>query len=184
MPAGIRKGIPGARNVDHIAYTVPDLDEAVDFFVDVLGAELIYQTGPVEDKTGDWMSRKLGVHPRASAYVAMLRLGPVTNVELFKYHTPDQNRSMPKNSDYGGHHLAFYVEDVDAAAAYLRAQPGVEVLGDPETIEEGPIAGNRWVYFLTPWGMQMEVLCMPPGVPYEQQTTAHRFGPSDAWTNQ
>jgi catechol 2,3-dioxygenase-like lactoylglutathione lyase family enzyme len=183
MPAGTQKGIPGARNVDHIAYTVPDLDEAVNFFVNVLGAELLYQTGPVEDKTGDWMSRKLGVHPRASAYVAMLRLGPVTNLELFEYHTPDQNRFMPKNSDYGGHHLAFYVEDVDAAADYLRAQPGVEVLGEPETIKEGPIAGNRWVYFLTPWGMQMEVLCMPPGTPYEQQTTARRFDPSDAWTN-
>ncbi|MGH8907577.1 MAG: VOC family protein [Egibacteraceae bacterium] len=177
MSASVSRGIPGARNVDHIAYTVPDLEEAIDFFVDVLGAELIYREGPVEDKTGDWMSRKLNVHPRASANIAMLRLGPVTNVELFEYQAPDQNRSLPRNSDHGGHHLAFYVDDVDAAAAYLRAQPGVRVLGDPETIQDGPLKGDRWVYFCAPWGMQMEVLNMPAGMPYEQQTTARRFGP-------
>jgi catechol 2,3-dioxygenase-like lactoylglutathione lyase family enzyme len=184
MSTSASKGIPGARNVDHIAYTVPNLDEAIDFFVNVLGAELIYQIGPVEDKSGDWMSRKLNVHPRASTNIAMLRLGPVTNVELFEYQAPDQNRTLPKNSDYGGHHLAFYVEDVDAAVAYLRQQPGVRVLGEPETIEDGPIAGDRWVYFCAPWGMQMEVLNMPLGMPYEQQTTARRFGPCDTWTNQ
>ncbi|HZT10373.1 MAG TPA: VOC family protein, partial [Actinomycetota bacterium] len=31
--------LPGLRHVDHAAYTVPDLDEAVRFFVEVLGAE-------------------------------------------------------------------------------------------------------------------------------------------------
>ncbi len=30
MSVGTRKGIPGARNVDHVAYAVPDLDDAAD----------------------------------------------------------------------------------------------------------------------------------------------------------
>ena len=50
-------GIPGARNVDHVAFTVPDLRRAVAFFVDVLGAETIYWEGPVQDLAGDWMTR-------------------------------------------------------------------------------------------------------------------------------
>ena len=34
--------IPTLRAVDHCAYTVPDLDEAVQFFVDHFGAELVF----------------------------------------------------------------------------------------------------------------------------------------------
>ena len=179
-----RKGIPTATNVDHVAYTVPDLDQAVEFFVDVLGADLLYRLDSVKDDEGDWMRRQLGVDPRAKAQIAMLRLGPVTNVELFQYEAPRQNRQLPKNSDHGGHHLAFYVEDIEAAAEYLRAQPGVTLLGDIQAIEDGPIAGDRWVYFLAPWGMQMEILHMPRGMPYEQATPARRYGPcEDPWSS-
>ncbi|NUT97512.1 MAG: VOC family protein [Saccharothrix sp.] len=175
--------IPGARAVHHVAYTVPDLDQAVRFFVDVIGAELVYELGPVEDPDGDWMTRKLGVDPKASAHIAMLRLGPVTNLELFEYTAPDQRRELPRNSDWGGHHLAIHVEDVDAAVAYLRDQPGVTVLGEPETIEEGPITGDRWVYFTTPWGMQLELINLPPGAPFEQTTDARLYTPGVPWRN-
>lgn len=185
-PRGVaRRGIPTATNVDHVAYTVPDLKQAVEFFVDVLGADLLYRLDSVKDDDGDWMRRQLAVHPRASAQIAMLRLGPVTNVELFQYDAPDQSPQAPKNSDHGGHHLAFYVEDIEAAAEYLRAQPGVTLLGDIQTIEDGPIAGDRWIYFLAPWGMQMEILNMPPGMPYERATSARRYGPSEeVWSSE
>ncbi|WP_232778476.1 VOC family protein [Carbonactinospora thermoautotrophica] len=129
------------------------------------------------------MARQLNVHPRACTRIAMLRLGPTTNVELFQYEAPDQNTRIPLNCDHGGHHLAFFVDDVDAAVEYLRRQQGVHVLGDPQHITEGPIAGDRWVYFLSPWGMQLEVLNMPPGMPYEKETEARRYGPEPRWTN-
>jgi catechol 2,3-dioxygenase-like lactoylglutathione lyase family enzyme len=174
-------GIPGAHAVHHIAYTVPDLDQAVDFFVDVIGAELAYRLGPVEDPDGDWMTRKLNVAAEASTRIAMLRLGPVMNLELFEYTAPDQNRSLPRNSDWGGHHFAIHVDDVDAAVEYLRAQPGVTILDEPETIEDGPIAGDRWVYFVTPWGMHMELINMPDGMPYERDTTARLYRPDSSW---
>jgi catechol 2,3-dioxygenase-like lactoylglutathione lyase family enzyme len=177
------KGIPGALCVHHVAYTVPNLDQAVDFFVNVLGAELLYRIGPVEDRTGDWMTRQLNVDPRASTHIAMLRLGPVTNLELFEYTAPEQRRELPRNSDWGGHHLAIHVENVDAAVDYLRSVPGVKVLGEPQTITEGPIAGDRWVYFITPWGLQMEVLHMPRGMPYEKETEARLYGASQPWNS-
>jgi catechol 2,3-dioxygenase-like lactoylglutathione lyase family enzyme len=175
--------VPGARAVHHIAYTVPDLEQAVAFFVDVLGAETVYRLGPVEDRTGDWMSRKLGVHRDASLRIAMLRLGPVTNLELFEYASPDQRRELPRNSDWGGHHLAIYVDDVDKATEYLRQQPGVTILGEPETIEDGPIAGDRWVYFTTPWGMSMELINMPHGMPYERETDTRLYHPGEQWSD-
>ncbi|MER5349948.1 VOC family protein [Kitasatospora sp. NPDC002551] len=177
-------GIPGARAVHHVAYTVPDLDQAVTFFTDVLGARLLYRLGPVAapDGDGDWMTRQLGVHRSAVAHIAMLRLGPVSNLELFQYTTPDQRREQPANSDLGGHHLAIAVDDVDRAVAYLRRQPGVEVLGEPQTVADGgPIDGDRWVYFRTPWGLQLEVLAMPPGMPYERSTADRLFTPRAPW---
>ncbi|MGW5052706.1 iron-containing alcohol dehydrogenase [Actinokineospora sp. NPDC004072] len=175
--------IPGASAVHHVAYTVPDLDAAVAFFTEVIGARLVYEEGPVRDDEGDWMTRKLAVHPTATARVAMLRLGPVTNLELFEYNAPDQRRQLPRNSDWGGHHLAIHVADVDAAADYLRSR-GVDVLGDPETIADGPIAGDRWVYFLTPWGMQMELINLPAGAPFEQRTAARLYRPDRPWSTE
>jgi catechol 2,3-dioxygenase-like lactoylglutathione lyase family enzyme len=174
---GRHPGIPGAMAVHHVAYTVPDLNQAVEFFTEVVGAELVYVLGPVNDSAGDWMPRQLNVVADARANIAMLRLGPVTNLELFEYTASDQRQALPRNSDWGGHHLAIYVTDVDAAVAYLRTQPSVRVLGEPQTIVDGPIAGNRWVYFLTPWGMQMELIHLPSGVPYERQTQARLYLP-------
>lgn len=184
IPEGRSRGIPGATAVHHIAYTVPDLNQAVEFFTDVIGAELVYVQGPIQDSESDWMTRQLGVAAEACAQIAMLRLGPVTNLELFEYTAPDQRRSLPRNSDWGGHHLAIHVTDVDVAVAYLRTRPGVRILGEPETVADGPIAGDRWVYFLTPWGMQLELIHLPAGVPYEQQTQARLYLPDQPWANQ
>jgi catechol 2,3-dioxygenase-like lactoylglutathione lyase family enzyme len=130
-----------------------------------------------------WRRRRIAVvQPQgAGGGFAMLRLGPVTNLELFEYEAPDQNRTLPANSDWGGHHLALHVRDIDAAAQYLSGQPGVQLLGTPRTITEGPIAGNRWLYFRTPWGMQMELVQASPSLPYESTTRARRYGPARQW---
>lgn len=301
--------IPTARNVDHLAYTVADLEVALDLFAEVFGARPLYRQGPVRDPDGDFMSRQLGVHPRASCFVSLLRLDPVTNLELFQYTAPGQMRTPPApgaaggvrlafavedapkaaawahargvlepvaadgeaidcrtpwgmairlvpdaggpppswpaalpglrgvhhagytvpsveeataffqrflgatptprpallrlgpvttielieqrtaarqppaNSDVGGHHLAVNVRDLDAAVAYLRTLTGVEVMGEPQVIDEGgPIDGARWVYFRTPWGLQMELTQTPGHLPYERHTDARRYGPAPSWT--
>ena len=36
--------IPGVRYADHVAFTVPDLDQAVQFFVQTLGAQELYRS--------------------------------------------------------------------------------------------------------------------------------------------
>lgn len=67
---------------------------------------------------------------------------------------------------------------MDAAAEHLRNVPGVHVMGTPQTVaENGPIDGDRWVYFRGLWGFQFEVLTLP----YEQWTTARRYGPAARW---
>ena len=66
--------VPTLRAVDHSAYTVPSLDEAVDFFVAHFGAELVFYDGPFRDEESDGMRRRLNVDPRAESRIAMIRI--------------------------------------------------------------------------------------------------------------
>ncbi len=171
------KGLPGLRGTDHIGFTVPDLDAAVEFFVEVIGCEVFYDLGPFQFDD-DWMSTHLNVHPRAvMKKLKFLRCGDGSNFELFEYEAPDQNPNQPKNSDIGGHHLAFYVDDFEAGLAHLRTH-GVRILGEPTVRTVGPSAGQTWVYFLAPWGMQLELLSYPDGKGYEKDTDRRLWHPA------
>jgi len=159
-------GLPGLLGTEHVGLTVPDLDAATAFFADVLGAEVLFEVGPFAS-SDDWMEKHLGVHPRAAIRkLRMLRLAHGPSLELFEYSSPDHDAKRPRNSDAGGHHLAFYVTDMDAAVAYLKRH-AVAMLGDPTTLTDGASAGLTWVYFLAPWGLQLELVSAPKGLAYE-----------------
>lgn len=156
------KGLPGVRGLDHIGITVPDLQEATKFFIDVLGCEYMYSLGPFQDDTGDWMHVHLNVDARTvMRNLHFFRCGGQAVFEVFEYDAVDQCFEVPRNSDVGGHHVALYVDDLDAAVTYLR-ENGVRVLGEP-TASTGPSKGQRWIYFLAPWGMQFELVSYPEG---------------------
>ena len=42
-------GLPGLRGIEYISFTVPDLDQAVEFFTGALGCEHFYPIGPFKD---------------------------------------------------------------------------------------------------------------------------------------
>jgi glyoxylase I family protein len=97
------------------------------------------------------------------------RCGDAAVFEVFQYSAPDQGTEQPRNSDVGGHHVALYVTDLDAAVGYLQ-RAGVTVLGEP-TVSKGPSEGQRWVYFLSPWGMQFELVSYPNGKAFDNDRT-------------
>lgn len=170
-------GMPGLRGTDHIGFTVPNLEEAVDFFVNVIGCEPFHYLGPFQS-ADDWMQTHLNVHPRAvMKRLRFLRCRNGASFEIFEYESPDQNPQQPKNSDIGGHHIAFYVDDIHASIAYLKGK-GVRILGEPTVRDTGPHAGQTWIYFLTPWGMQLELVSYPGGKGYERETTARLWHPA------
>ncbi len=162
------KGLPGLRGTDHVGFSVPDLDEAVDFFVNVLGCVDLYGVGPVQSDV-DWMQEQLNVHPRSTFKNRLLRCQFGSNFEVFEYTAPDQNNVQPKNSDVGAFHLAFYVDNFDVALSYIESE-GLTILGEPVIRTEGPVAGQTWIYFLSPWGMQFELISFPNGKGYEKDT--------------
>ena len=153
--------VPGLTKLDHIGVTVPDLAEARHFFERVLGCEYLYSMGPMLPK-GHWMSEHLGVaDDTVLRELHFFRLGGQAVFEVFEYVAAEQRLDPPLNSDIGGHHVALYVDDLDAAVASLRGH-GMRVMGEPTTSKSHHV-GQRWIYFLSPWGMQFELVSYPNG---------------------
>jgi catechol 2,3-dioxygenase-like lactoylglutathione lyase family enzyme len=170
------EGLPGLAGVEHVGLTVPDLDAATAFFVGVLGCVQVFEAGPFR-ADDNWMAEHLNVHPRAEIRrLRMVKCGTGPALELFEYVAPDQARTGPANSDVGGHHVAFYVEDMATAVRYLRER-GVRVLGEPTTLTTGPSAGLTFVYFLAPWGLQLELVSYPRGLAYEAGSAVRLWRP-------
>jgi len=171
--------IPGMRGHDHTGITVPDMKQAVDFFTEVVGCKKAMSFGPFADDKGTFMQDLLGVDPKAVIEeIAMVRCGTGSNIELFKYTAPDQKDLQPKNSDIGGFHIAFYVDDVAAAKTYLDAK-GIKTRLGPLPVKEGPAAGQTILYFQAPWGLQLEAISYPDGMAYEKGAETVLWSPKD-----
>ena len=170
-------GTPGMKGVQHVGFTVPDLDQAVKFFEDVIGCEAFFGIGPFGPMDDNWMTEQLNVHKKAVIKLAYtMRCGNGTNFEIFEYTSPDQRKTYVKNSDYGGNHIAFYVEDFDDALNYLKKRD-VTILGEAQTFTETGMEGLTWIYFLTPWGQQLEIVSYPDGQGYERTTERRMWDP-------
>ncbi len=160
------KGIATSRYVDHCGFSVPDMTQAITFFTEALGGELLWREGPfAESPTGVKVT---------SVEVAMVRL-PNINVELISVVAPGQDRTMPAPISVGAGHMAFYVDDLEAAAASLSAH-GATLLQGPIIAGGEANKGERIWYFKSPWGMYLELVNRPAHLPYEAHTSARLYG--------
>jgi catechol 2,3-dioxygenase-like lactoylglutathione lyase family enzyme len=172
--------IPGVLGVDHFGITVPDVAQARDWFVNVLGCVAPLQFGPFFDPNGSLMTRLVGVHPRAVIdQIVELRCGTGSSIELFQYTAPHQDQTWAKNSDFAGHHVALYVTDIGQAVAYLEHQPGVQKFLGPFPVTDGPAAGQTINYFKTFFGLYIELISYPNGMAYETTATTRLWNPAD-----
>ena len=92
--------------VDHVGLTVPDMDQAVRFFDDVLGCTPVTHMGgmPLDPA---WKDR-YHIRPAAELkQVVMLRAGTGANLELFEYRSPGAAKRAPFDDDPGFTHVAF-----------------------------------------------------------------------------
>lgn len=146
--------------MQHIGFTVPDLDQAVAFFQSMFGAVECLSTGLI-DVDDAFMRRRLGVSGNCRIEdIKVLRIGNGSNLELFRYSGDvEADAALKRNSQPGGFHLAFQVDDCTAAADRLR-QGGVEVLDGPTYVDSGPMEGLTWCYLKAPWGQFLEIVSM------------------------
>jgi catechol 2,3-dioxygenase-like lactoylglutathione lyase family enzyme len=164
--------------VEHFGFTVPNLDEAVEFFEAVFGAVTVMETGRI-DGDDEFMKRRLGIpgHCRIEN-IKVLRVGKGSNLEIFEYSGDDGESALKRNSQPGGFHIAFQVDDAHAAAERLRAR-GVDVLEGPTFVESGPMAGLTWLYLRAPWGQFLEIVSMDGPLGYVKGGGPRLWSPLD-----
>lgn len=171
--------VPGLLGIDHVGITVPNIRMAAGWLERNLGLRNPLTFGPFSDPKGNLMKQLVDVHPRAVLkQVRMLGGGRGPNIELFQYRAPDQNRTFRRNSDWGGHHIAFYVRDVENGVAALQRTAGTKLDG-PIPITEGPAAGQAINYFHNPFGTDIELISYPNGMAYEAGAAVPLWDPRD-----
>lgn len=120
--------------MDHTAVSVPDLEQALAFYVDLLGFEKLYESAwPTGVRAIDAVIGLQG----SSAKMAMIQLGSA-KIELFEFQTPvaepqDARRAV---HHHGITHLCFTVDDIHAVYHQLCAA-GVEFNCEPTDVGDG-----------------------------------------------
>jgi len=130
-------GLIGAH---HIGITVPDLDQAIAFFRDVLGLEALVHSAPDQVNIG-YVTTHLGAEEESRLVRRAILPCLGANVELLEYTKPGGLGAAPAPSNNGATHLALSVKDAAAAARYLRDR-GVMVLEGPSKVEDGDLAAR------------------------------------------
>ena len=141
--------------VHHTGLTVRDIEASLAFWRDVMGFAVLYRA----TRTGAFAAEVTGV-PRAEIAIAVLQ-APGHRIELLEYRAPgDRAHLRPRPCDIGSLHLAFDVDDLNAALAVIAAR-GWTVAGAPQVVESGTRAGTRVVYLHDPDGTTIELM-QPP----------------------
>lgn len=160
----------GILGVDHIGINVPNMNQAVRFFKDVLGFSPVTTLGPIA--LGDaWKKTNHMQTATGPVTIKMIKAGTGANIELFEYKDNKGSNLQPGGDDIGASHIAFYTDDIKQSVNYLKSK-GVQFLGEPFLTPSGDTQGESWVYFTTPWGSKMELVSYPNGKGYEKNNPA------------
>ena len=117
----------------HIAIICSDWERTKEFYVNKLGFELTLEA----------------YRPAQDDYLRMLSLGETT-LEVFI--RPDAPQRVNNPEAMGLRHLAFRVEDAEAAAQWLHSR-GIET----EPVREDPYNGGKFTFFRDPDGLPLEI---------------------------
>ena len=117
----------------HIAIIVSDWQKAREFYMDKLGFTLIREE----------------YRPAIGDYLRMIRQGDTT-IEVFVKPSYPERVTNPEAK--GLRHLAFRVEDVEAAVQWLNSM-GIYT----EPIREDKVNGGRFTFFKDPDGLPLEL---------------------------
>lgn len=163
--------------IDHVGLTVPDIDQATQFFTEALGAEKVYDRLTKDEPKRDSQETqiRLGITGYAAQRaIRMLKLPNGPGLELFEYERTEQTGPVD-SADIGWTHIAIYVEDVEKALAKVEKSGGKRY-ADPQPLsglEAGQ--GNVFCYAQTPWGSTLELISYPTPQPYQEITSKQKW---------
>jgi catechol 2,3-dioxygenase-like lactoylglutathione lyase family enzyme len=137
------------RRMDHVGIVVDDLAEATAFF-----GELGLDAGGDGSVEGPWVERIVALDGVRVDFAFMQTPDGQGRLELIKFNAPTGpggDRHAPANMP-GIRHIAFAVDDIDAAVARLQAR-GAELVGEVVRYENG----YRLCYIRGPAGIIVEL---------------------------
>ncbi|MET0928464.1 MAG: VOC family protein [Aeromicrobium sp.] len=142
--------------LNHVGITVPDLDAAVSWYVQVLELELL--AGPMDcDTTSPGAGRRAQVFGQAwsSMRLAHLLTSNGAGIELFEFISPATEVPKERFAYWvgGPQHVAFSVDDLDKTLAHLAASGGRRRT-DVFDVHDG----QRVCYCEDPWGTIVELV--------------------------
>ena len=120
--------------IHHIAIIASDYEKSRAFYVETLGFPIVSEHR----------------RPERNDVILNLRVDEHTQIELFGMPCPPPRVTSPEAC--GLRHLAFHVEDIDAAVREL-AEKGVVC----EPIRTDPYTGNRMTFFRDPDNLPLEL---------------------------
>ena len=120
--------------VHHIAIICSNYERSKAFYTQVLGLQVVREV--YREERNSW---KLD-----------LALGPHYIIELFSFPEPPPRPSRPEAQ--GLRHLAFSVNDIDAAVQQLQGHGVIT-----EEIRIDPYTGKRFTFFTDPDGLPLEL---------------------------
>lgn len=137
---------------EHTSYTVSNLERSLDFYVGLLGCELLWQ----RMNSSQYLRDVVGF-PDCVIKQAYLRIpGSEHRLELFEYVTPQGVPADVRTNNTGSSHIAFLVQDLPGAYEELKAK-GVRFRSPPTFIDSGANQGGYDAYMLDPDGITMEL---------------------------
>lgn len=169
------------RGIEHIGITVSDLPQAEQFFIQALGASLLYRIVPPGDPQqqveGKGMAPLNGFPPEMNVTgLAMLRLANGCNVELFQTQPAVQDRSAHPGQP-GINHFSVYVEDIHQAAEKLRTHGATLFEGPNDCFAQETGKGNQTWFAMTPFGVLIELITLPSALKYDPPAQHTRWIP-------
>ena len=142
---------------NHTSFTVSDIDRTIAFFRDALGCSVVSPKAPRDQETIQQITGISG----ADVMIAYLMAPGGHHIELIEYLAPkDRGSVRPRPCDTGSAHLAFDVDDIEAAIAAAKDHD-VQPIGPIVTNNKGPNAGCKVVYLHDPDGITIEFLQLP-----------------------
>jgi catechol 2,3-dioxygenase-like lactoylglutathione lyase family enzyme len=144
--------------VDHTSYTVTSLERSLEFYVELLGFEVVWQ----REITNEYFRAIVGI-PNCVVRGAQLRIPASTQkLELFEYAEPRVSTPVASTNSPGSSHMALLVDDLPAMYEDLKGK-GVQFRSEPVLIDAGANKGGYAVYMLDPDGIAVELFQRPSG---------------------
>jgi catechol 2,3-dioxygenase-like lactoylglutathione lyase family enzyme len=149
---------------DHTSFTVANLERSLQFYMGLLGFEMLWKR---EEVTAKYFRDIIGF-PDGVVRAALLKIpGSEHRFELFEYVHPKGTPADVRTNNPGSSHVALHVDDLKALYETMKAK-GVTFRSPPVYIDQGMNAGGWAAYCLDPDGITVELFQPPPGRPTAQ----------------